>query len=85
MLQHNLHLLSNHIFQHGSPSTISGGSLPSFVLMALLYIERPCAHIILKDIFTFNDLYILTVISLLGVISKLLEKTATHMIADQLG
>jgi len=27
-----------------SPSTVSGGSLPSFVLMALLYIEILCPH-----------------------------------------
>jgi len=31
-----------------SPSTVSGGSLPSFVLTALLYIERSCARIILQ-------------------------------------
>jgi len=30
-----------------SPSTCSGGSLPSFVLTAFLYIERSCARIIL--------------------------------------
>jgi len=30
-----------------SPTTVSGGSLPSFVLTALLYIERSCACIIL--------------------------------------
>jgi len=30
-----------------SPSTGSGGSLPSFVLTAFLYIERSCARIIL--------------------------------------
>jgi len=30
-----------------SPSTVSGGSLPSFVLTAFLYIERSCARIIL--------------------------------------
>jgi len=32
-----------------SPSTGSGGSLPSFVLTAFLYIERSCARIILID------------------------------------
>jgi hypothetical protein len=31
-----------------SPSTSSGGSLPSFVPMAFLYIERSCARIMLK-------------------------------------
>jgi len=31
-----------------SPSTVAGGSLPSFVLTALLYIERSCARIILQ-------------------------------------
>ena len=30
-----------------SPSTGSWGSLPSFVLMAFLHIERPCARIML--------------------------------------
>jgi len=30
-----------------SLSTVSGGTLPSFVLTALLYIERSCASIIL--------------------------------------
>jgi len=29
------------------PSTRSGGSLPSFVLTAFLYIERSCARIML--------------------------------------
>ena len=29
------------------PSTGSGGSLPSFVLTAFLYIERSCARIML--------------------------------------
>jgi len=32
-----------------SPSTGSGGSLPSFVLTAFLYIERSCARIIPID------------------------------------
>jgi len=31
-----------------SPSTGSGGSLPSFVLTALLYIQRSCARIMMK-------------------------------------
>jgi len=31
-----------------SPSTGLGGSLPSFVLKAFLYIERSCARIILQ-------------------------------------
>jgi len=30
-----------------SPSTASGGSLPSFVLTGFLYIERSCARIML--------------------------------------
>ena len=31
-----------------SPSTSLGGSLPSFVLTAFLYIERSCGRIILE-------------------------------------
>jgi len=41
-----------------SPSTVSGGSLPSFVLTAFLYIERSCARIILQyNLHVYRSIY----------------------------
>jgi len=41
-----------------SPSTGSGGSLPSFVMTAFLYIERSCARIILEyNLHVYRSIY----------------------------